>query len=668
MPGNLLIVESPGKIKKLRSFLGPGWRVAASVGHVRDLPEREMGITLPDFRPVYEPTDRGRGVLAKLAEEVKSADAVFLATDPDREGEAIAWHLKEALKLKNPSRVTFTSITENEVKGAIKSPRALDVNLIRAQTARRILDRFCGYLVSGPLSRAAGKRLSAGRVQSPALRLVVEKERAIREFVVVTHFGAELMFNGGWKAVWEVKNWLQAGGEYLLDAALAGRAADIRALTADRCDEKVVKVPPPAPFTTSSLQQAASNALKLTPKKTMELAQKLYETGHITYMRTDSPNIAPEALAEIRKYCARGNLPLSDKARVWKSKEGAQEAHEAIRPTHIAVEDAGESPDEVALYRLIRIRTLASQLTDAEYAVRTVLLSSPLNGKSAVFNATGRTLAKPGWKTLLAEDAATADREEGGEGPANPVPRISAGSAVQAVDGKVLQKKTRPPERYTEAALVRELEKRGIGRPSTYAAILETIARRGYVETVKRKLQPTELGETAVEYLSGSFSFADYGFTRDMEAYLDDLAEGKAVYREVLSKAYERLTAELDAFAKSHHDAARNGPPAPTAFVCTACGKPLVHMRGQRKDGSGEYNFFACSDRDCGMTYSNNNDEPGEGKKKHAPSEFKCKACGKPLVLRDGKKGKFFGCSGYPVCKKIYWERDGKPQKPGKKH
>jgi DNA topoisomerase-1 len=383
-------------------------------------------------------------------------------------------------------------------------------------------------------------------------------------------------------------------------------------------------------------------------------------------MRTDSPNIAPEALAAIRTYCAAGNLPLSNKPRVWKAGEGSQEAHEAIRPTHIENEDMGASQDEKSLYRLIRLRTLASQLADAEYAVRTVTLTAPLGGGQAEYTATGRALIKPGWKLLIDGDAAVADGEDD-TGPANPVPRLHTGSAVTAQDGNVLKKRTKPPERYTEAALVRELEKRGIGRPSTYASILETITRRGYVGAEKRKLVPTELGETAVDYLSGAFSFADYEFTRNMEAFLDDIAGGKAQYRDVMSDAYERLRKELGVFAQSHAVAAQGRAPAATEFVCAICGKSLLHMRGQKKDGSGEYDFFSCSDRDCGTSFPNVDGKPGVARKKPEMTKFKCKACGKPLALREGKNGNFFGCTGYPQCKEVYWDRKGKPYSPKKR-
>ena len=543
----LFIVESPGKVKKVQSILGSGWNVVASIGHVRDLPEKEFGIFLPDFKPEYVATERGKGVLKRLAALVRTADAVYLATDPDREGEAIAWHLADALKLKKPLRVTFGSITANAIQEAIKSPRSLDMALVSAQEARRVLDRLCGYLASGPLSKAAGERLSAGRVQSPALRLVVELEWKIRDFVATTYYGAELLFDG-WKATWLTKPWIK-DGEYLTDKALADKAAALRSLTVEECTESESRSAPPAPFTTSTLQQAASNALKFSPKYTMELAQALYVSGAITYMRTDSQNLSDEAVQEIRAYAKAKDLPLADKPRVWKSKDGAQEAHEAVRPTSIEVVEAGETEDEKALYRLIRIRALASQLADALFAVRTLRLAAPLEGSKAEFEAKGRVLTAPGWKTVLFSDDAGDDGEAEQE---NPVPVLEKGASVTALDGKALSKTTKPPARFTEASLVRELENRGIGRPATFAAIVDTILRREYVRVEKRQLVPTPLGEKAAKLLIGAFSFVDFDFTKDMESALDSIASGKAVYRDTLGKANARLQGEIAAFASTH--------------------------------------------------------------------------------------------------------------------
>ncbi|MDL2315599.1 type I DNA topoisomerase [Desulfovibrio sp. OttesenSCG-928-A18] len=589
MCAKLLILESPGKVKKVQEFLGSDWKIAASVGHVRDLPVKEMGVAAPDFKPQYIPTDRGKDVLSRLAGLVKNAEAVYLATDPDREGEAIAWHLQDALKLKDAKRVTYAEITEKAIKAALDAPRSIDMALVAAQEGRRVLDRFCGYMVSGPLSNVAGEKLSAGRVQSPAVRLVVEREREIQDFRSTTHYGAELTFENvdnitdGWKAAWQVKPWLEDGQEYLLDKTLAEKAAALRSLEVIDCKETESRSAPPAPFTTSSLQQAASNALKFTPKQTMQLAQKLYESGHITYMRTDSPNLSQEAVDAIRAFCEGQNWPLVETPRSWKSKEGAQEAHEAIRPTHIEVEDAGETADEKALYRLIRLRSLASQLEDAVYAVRVLQLAANMDGKQALFEAKGRTLLSQGWKVLTAEDAAIEDSGNSVE-PENPAPAMKPGTSPTALSGTVLTKKTKPAARFTEASLIRELEKRGIGRPSTYAAILDTIMNRGYVKTEKRFLVPTPLGVMVVDGLRGNFSFVEYEFTRTMEQALDDIAAGKADYCTVISEAHARLEQELQAFAKA------------TGKICEKCGKPMVRrVKKPGKDGKGGYDFWGCT-------------------------------------------------------------------------
>lgn len=588
MCAKLLILESPGKVKKIQEILGSGWKVAASVGHVRDLPQKEMGVAAPDFTPKYVPTDRGKEVLARLAGMAKNVEAVYLATDPDREGEAIAWHLADALKLKGAMRVTYSEITEKAVKAALDAPRSIDMALVAAQEGRRVLDRFCGYMVSGPLSNVAGTKLSAGRVQSPAVRLVVEREREIKEFRSTTHYGVDLTFESlgnitdGWKASWVTKPWLESDQEYLLDKTLAEKVAGLRSLDVTDCQESTSRAAPPAPFTTSSLQQASSNTLKFTPKQTMQLAQKLYEGGHITYMRTDSPNLSQEAVEVFRAFCEGQGWPVVDNPRCWKSKQGAQEAHEAIRPTHIEAEDAGETADEKALYRLIRLRSLASQLEDAVYAVRVLQLTADLGGRQALFEAKGRTLLSQGWKVLMAEDA-TVDAEEA-QDPENPVPAMKPGTRATALSGMVLTKKTKPAGRFTEASLVRELEKRGIGRPSTYAAILDTIMSRGYVAKEKRYLASTPLGEKVVDSLRGHFAFADYEFTRNMEQALDDIAGGKAGYRAVVGKAHAQLEEELQTFAKA------------SGKTCPKCGRPMLHrVKKPGKDGKGGYDFWGCA-------------------------------------------------------------------------
>ena len=590
MAAKLLILESPGKVKKVQEILGSGWKVAASVGHVRDLPAKEMGVAAPDFKPQYIPTDRGKEVLARLAGMVKNAEEVFLATDPDREGEAIAWHLQESLKLKNAKRVTYAEITETAIRAALSSPRSLDMALVAAQEGRRVLDRFCGYMVSGPLSNTAREKLSAGRVQSPAVRLVVEREKEIKAFSSTTHYGAELTFENvdnitdGWKASLLLKPWLEEGQEYLLDKSLAEKAAAFRSLDVLDCTESESRVAPPAPFTTSTLQQAASSSLKFAPKQTMQLAQRLYEQGAITYMRTDSPNLSQEAVQAIRAYCEAKGWPLVETPRKWKSREGAQEAHEAVRPTHIEVENAGETADEKALYRLIRLRSLACQMEDAVYAVRTLRLGADIDGKPALFEARGKTLLSQGWKVLTVGDyTATEDADDSAE-PANPVPAMKPSTKATALAGTVTTKKTKPAARFTEASLIRELEKRGIGRPSTFAAIIETISSRKYVTTEKRFLVPAPLGEKIVSGLCGHFSFIEYDFTRTMEQSLDDIAEGKADYRTVIASAHDQLCKEVLEFTRA------------TGRVCPKCGKPMAHrVKKPSKDGKGGYDFWGCT-------------------------------------------------------------------------
>ena len=344
---NLIIVESPGKVKKISSLLGSGYKVVASVGHVRDLPKKELGVSPPHFTPEYEETERGSEVLAKLRKEVANAKTVFLASDPDREGESISWHLADALKLENPIRVVFSAITKKAIESALAAPREIDMAFVKAQEARRVLDRIVGYRVSSALSKRTGQHLSAGRVQSPAVRLVVDRERAIAAFAVTQHFGAELVFKteegASWKAAWDTKPHLQPDQQYFLDKQLAETVAAIREVTVTSFTDSEEGKAPAAPFITSTLQQVAGQKLKLRPKRTMDLAQRLYEQGAITYHRTDAPNMDQEGMENIAEYAREAGLELSDKPRSWKAKEGAQEGHEAIRPTNAADLVLGEN-------------------------------------------------------------------------------------------------------------------------------------------------------------------------------------------------------------------------------------------------------------------------------------------------------------------------------------
>ena len=660
----LVIVESPGKVKKITGLLGAGYKVVASVGHVRDLPPKELGVEPPDFTPHYEPTERGRGRIAELKKDVAAASRVLLATDPDREGEAISWHLADALKLKNPERITFTAITKAAVQAAVAAPRTIDMPRVRSQEARRALDRIVGYRVSPALSDRAGQPLSAGRVQSPAVRLVVDREREIANFKVTEHYGAELIFatddGDQWKAAWDTKPHLQDGQSYMLDAELAARVAAVRAVTVAAFSDTEKGRAPAAPFTTSTLQQVAGKRLKFKPKRTMELAQRLYEQGAITYHRTDAPNMDAEGREDILAYASSAGLPVSEKARRWKAKEGAQEGHEAIRPTHAAELEAGENADERALYKLIWQRAVASQLADATYAVRTVSLAGDAAGQAVTFSGSGRTLIAPGWLAVYADDAADKSDDEDAEASSNPIPALAEGHALTAADGRVLTKHTKPPTRFTEATLVAEMERLGIGRPSTYASIIENITSRAYVtEGEKSYLFPSPVGEQIRDALVGRFRFAELDYTRGLEDQLDHIAEGQADYRSVVAEAWAALDAELGALDSAAIAA---------AHPCPECGKPLRRRKGQ-------YGFFwSCTGYpDCRVSVPDNKGKPGERKAPPPPTGFKCPKCGSERARRQGvskpkakgQKGRpydFYGCTGYPKCDATYQTgADGKP-------
>lgn len=674
----LLIVESPGKVATLKKYLGSDWEVSASAGHIRDLPLKDIGVKAPDFRPTYELTERGKPRVASLKSLADRADTVYLATDPDREGEAISWHLKEALHLKNPKRVTFQSITPKAVLDAVSNPRTIDVHMVAAQEARRVLDRLVGYMVSGPMSRAMGQvGLSAGRVQSPAVMLVVDREEAIKAFKPMQHYGVRLHFSDGWHGDWAVRKLLPKEQEIWTDKAFALEVAKVRDVSVEDFKESETLRAPPAPFTTSTMQRAASAALNFDPDVTMKAAQTLYEKGHITYMRTDSPNLSEEGLALLLAYLKSKGLPLAKSPRTWKAKDGAQEGHEAIRPTHFEVEVAGDSDDEKKLYVLIRQRALASQMADARYATRTALMVAlaPVQGKTVHFEAKGSTLVYPGWMQLTAKDATEEDEAKDGE-PSNPIPDLKAGQALRAEKAELLEKVTKAPPRYTQASLIAELEAKGIGRPATYAAIMTNIIKnKGYIVQKGKQLQPTETGYLVVRALKGHFEFMDLAFTKRMEESLDEIAHARMRYLHVVSEVHEKLERDIAKMA-----ATVVAPPP--AHPCELCGKAMMRRKG--KNGF----FWGCMGYpDCKNTLPDVRGKPGK-KGEEAPkakpaskstrtsrpstgskpsaaasSGYKCVACGKPLVHRV-KEGSydFWGCSGYPACKKSYRDEGGKPK------
>ncbi|MEY2151138.1 type I DNA topoisomerase [Rhodanobacter sp. 115] len=660
----LVIVESPGKLKKIRSILGNGYRVEASVGHVRDLPRNDLGVELTTFKPLYEKTVRGKEVLQKLAAAASSCDRVLLATDPDREGEAIAWHLADALKIPQAKRITFQAIEAGPVKAALASPRAIDMQLVHAQEARRVLDRLVGYMVSPALSDKIGRKMSAGRVQSPAVLLVVLREREIRDFKPTIHFGAVLTFAGEWTAQWETKPHLAKDESYFLDGEFAKQVAAVREVRVTAFKDSQSKAAPKPPFTTTTMQKAAQAALKLKPKATMDLAQKLYEQGAITYHRTDTPNLSTDGYKALVAYAATAGIPLVDKQRTWKAKESAQEAHEACRPTHFEEREAGETPEQKALYRLIWARAVACQMPDAVYAVRTAQLTATRltgpTGQPVTFLARGKTLTSPGWKAVYEEA-----KEPAGDGKANtaegddvpddnPVPALQVGGAATAVKGKVERLSTKAPKRYNQTSLVEEMERLGIGRPSTYAAILQNVFDRGYItEDKKDFLHACPDGEALVDALVGKCRFIELDYTRALEDHLDAIAQGKSRYLSVVGDAHQQLAGELVTL----------GQGAAPAHPCPSCGKPM-----RRRAGKKTGHFWGCSGYpECTTTLPDDDGKPGAPRPasevavpKAAPAagEHHCNDCGKPLQHRQGKSDKgaydFWGCTGYPKCRTTY--------------
>ena len=671
MSRKLLIVESPNKVKKIQGFLGAGWTVRASVGHVRDLPKSATGVDLKTFRPDYEVTNPK--VVQGLKSAAKEASAVYLATDPDREGEAIAWHLQQVLGLRKPHRVTFQEITPSAISAAVERPREIDLHLVAAQEGRRVIDRLVGYTVSGPLSRVlrrqsrfAAVRASAGRVQTPAVRLVVERERAIRNFVPQDHFGVRLSFAGGWWADWQTKPWLPAGEALITDRDLAARVAKTRRVQVAQVKDGTATEAAPAPFTTSTLQQAASTALKMRPEATMKAAQSLFEAGAITYIRTDSPVLSEEAVGEIRAEAARRGWPVPATPPKYKAKGNAQEAHEAIRPTHIGETGTEGSPAEQALYGLIWRRTMASQLAPAEYATRAAQLHSldHEGPKPYGFLATSRVLTRPGWRvTQQAESAALSEEEGEDREAANPVPVLAAGAPLHAERAEVLAKKTKAPARYTEASLIRALEEQGIGRPSTYAAIMSNIERRGYVSLRKRALAAEPLGEAVIDVLGPHFSFASLPYTAAMEEMLDQVAAGAVSYQKAVGSAWERLSAECTtqpdfALRSGENASGAHAAPEGPAIPCPQCGKRLRRIAG--KNGF----FWGCTGYPgCKTTFPDNDGAPDLEAKPRAtapsgPPGPPCSECGAPTTRRETAKGHpYYTCA--DRSHGPWWDEDG---------
>ncbi len=692
MAKNLVIVESPAKAKTINKYLGKDYLVKASIGHIKDLPSKGLGVDVDnDFKPTYEliPDSRKRNnqrIVAELKKAARDADAVYLAADPDREGEAICQHLAEEIVPKRPAkptyRVMFNEITKRAVNAAFENPGQIDGHLVDAQQARRVLDRLVGYKVSPLLCRTIGGRLSAGRVQSVALRMVVEREREIEKFLkteywtIVANLAAKLppafdarLFKVGEKTVktsgfdQDIKK-----SEILINEE--ARATEIVAeaqketFVVSEVATKERKRNPVPPFITSKLQQEASRKLGFAVKKTMMLAQKLYEgvelgsegsVGLITYMRTDSTRVSEAALGELRDFIGKqyGPAYLPEKAVHYRSKKDAQDAHEAIRPTEVARTPDSLvqylNKDELRLYRLIWQRSVASQMTPAIFDQTTI----DINAGRFLFRATGSVQKFDGFLKLYQEgrDEKTEEEDE----TERTLPMVEKGEVLNLKTITPEQHFTEPPPRYTEATLVKALEEQGIGRPSTYAAIMTTIQDREYVEKLEGRFHPTTLGKTVNDVLiEGGFDdLFNVTYTARMEEELDHVEEGKLKWTAALHEFYDKFKDDLSKF-KKYTDEIKNVD-TPTDEVCLKCEtKGMVQKFGR----FGKY--LKCLN--CGATRdaepkagANGSAAGGEasagGNESEEPEP--CDLCGKPMQLKRGRFGQFLGCTGYPECRNI---------------
>jgi DNA topoisomerase I len=681
----LVVVESPAKAKTIKKYLGRAFDVKASVGHVKDLPKSRMGVDIEKgFLPDYDVIKGKAKVLSEIKRAAKNADRVFLATDPDREGEAIAWHIAE--EIGGPEgkvrRVLFNEITKNAIQKAIQEPLDLDRKKFDSQQARRILDRLVGYQISPILWRKVRRGLSAGRVQSVAVRLVVEREREIQAFrseeywsieadlaaSLPPEFRARLVKLDGQKA--ELKD---GATTHALVEELQRERFSVAAV-----ERKERRRNAPPPFTTAKLQQEAANRLGFTAKKTMTLAQRLYEgvelgeegaVGLITYMRTDSVRLSGEAVAAVRDHIAAtyGKDHLPEEPNVYRTKQkSAQEAHEAVRPTSLEwtpdrveryFEEMGER-DMLRLYQLIWNRFVACQMLPAVYDQTTADVAA---GR-ATFRATGSILKFPGYLAVYGaqrpEDEAGAQPEAPADGDPGTdakernqdriLPPLEAGMALELRKLDPEQHFTQPPPRFNESSLIKELEERGIGRPSTYAAILSTIQEKTYVEKVERNFKPTELGLLVTDELVKSFPREmDIAFTAGMEERLDEIEEGNANWQAVLQDFYTGFKEDLANAEVTMRDVKRQE--IATEHTCEKCGKPMVIKWGRMGE------FLACSGYpECRNTMNFRREDDGTiapVKEEEIPTDEKCPTCGSPMVVKRGRFGRFLACSRYPECK-----------------
>ena len=645
---NLIIVESPTKAKTIGNFLSKDYKVVASKGHIRDLPKSSFGITIEEsgkFIPKYSIPRDVNPIVKELKELAKKANKIYIATDEDREGEAIGYHIAIAIK-KDPKelpRIVFHEITKSAISKALKNPRTIDMNSVNAQQARRLLDRIVGYKLSPLLQKKIQKGLSAGRVQSATLKIIVDREREIKAFKSEEYWSIEALFENSIEAlIFEFKGKklekLSIKNEKMANEIVESAIADT--FIVESIEEKTRTTKTPPPFMTSTLQQSASSKLGFSPKKTMMIAQKLYEgvptdkgnMGIITYMRTDSLNIAKEAIDSVREYISKNfpkeYLPTNPKNYSTKSKT-AQEAHEAIRPTMMEfnLEKAKKylNRDEYRLYELIYNRFLASQMSDAKFQTQTIIFK----GKNSKFKAYGKKLIFDGFYRVLGYDE---------KDKLLPSLKLNCNVSLNKIEPK--QHHTEPPPRYTEATLIRKLEMLGIGRPSTYAPTITILQTRKYIEIKQKKIYPTEIAFTVIEVLEEHFSeIVDSSFTSNMEEKLDKIGEGKLDWQKVLLDFYKPF---IDKIEKGKENIKSQKIAIPIGKRCPKCNGELVKRKGK----FGE--FIACSNfPKCKYTTDLDGNPPKEPEK----SNQKCEKCGEDMVIKESKRGKFLACSAYPKCK-----------------
>ena len=694
MAKNLVIVESPAKAKTINKYLGKDYLVKASIGHIKDLPSKGLGVDVEhDFEPTYEliPDSKKRNnkkIVAELKKAAKEAEAIYLAADPDREGEAICQHLAEEIVPKRPAkptyRVMFNEITKRAVNAAFEDPRQIDENLVEAQQARRVLDRLVGYKVSPLLCRTIGGRLSAGRVQSVALRMVVEREREIEQFIKTEYWTIGANLNSKLPPAFDARLFkvgeqtVKTGGfdqelkksEILIqDQAQADgfvAEAQQQSFVVNEVTTKERKRNPVPPFITSKLQQEAARKLGFPVKRAMMIAQKLYEgielgsegsVGLITYMRTDSTRVSDTALGEVRDYINQqyGNNYLPEKAVHYRSKKDAQDAHEAIRPTEVArtPESLAQflKPEELKLYRLIWQRFVASQMTAAIFDQTTI----DIQAGRFIFRATGSVQKFDGFLKIYQEgrDEKTEDDDEAEFS----LPRVEQGETLKLNSITPEQHFTEPPPRYTEATLVKALEEKGIGRPSTYAAIMSTIQDREYVEKLQSRFHPTALGKTVNDLLiEGGFAdLFNETYTARMEEELDEIEDGKLEWTKALRDFYKKFEGDLKEFQTYIKDIKEKN--VPTDEVCLKCNAPgMVQKWGRFGPYLKCLNCEATRDAEpatpAGADGANASADGANGNEEAAEPEV-CELCGKPMQLKRGRFGPFLGCTGYPECRNI---------------